>query len=159
MKLETGLITQYKLLFESKPNQYNTIFKCPTFAAFNSESDRLDDSGIFYFEGDQNSDVDSGYSQFHDFKIGSELNDYITNHNSGSGVFDWTIEVGFRSANSNHWMANNNNNEGDKFPHNSTPVIEYQGGAIRTSSANTQGSGYSYDEGKCGKTRIKPPKS
>lgn len=115
--------------------------------AFNSESGRLDDSGIFYFEGDQNSDVDSGYSQVHDFKIGTELNDYITNHNSGSGVFDWTIEVGFRSANANHWMANNNNDEGDKFPYNSTPVIEYQGGAIRTASANTQGAGYSYDEG------------
>ncbi len=115
--------------------------------AFNSHSGRLDDSGIFYFEGDQNSDVDNGYSQVHDFKIGTELNDYITNHNSGSGVFDWTIEVGFRSANANHWMANNNNDEGDKFPYNSTPVIEYQGGAIRTASANTQGAGYSYDEG------------
>ena len=113
--------------------------------AFNSESGRLNDSGIFYFEGDQNSDVDSGYSRVHEWKIGTELNDYITNHNGGSGVFDWTIEVGFRSANANHWMANNNNSEGDKFPYNN--LIEYQGGAIRTATANGTGSGYSYDEG------------
>ena len=119
-------------------------------AATSSESDRLDDSGIFYFEGDQNSDVDGGYlSSVHDFKIGSELNDYITNHNSGSGVFDWTIEVGFRSANTDHWMANNNTNEGQEFMHGggSTPTMEYQGGAIRTAYANTFGAGYSYDEG------------
>ena len=112
--------------------------------AHSSESGRLD-GGIFYFEGDQNSDTDTGYDPVHNFKIGTELNDYITNHNSGSGVFDWTIEVGFRSANANHWMANNNNDEGDKFPYNS--VVEYQGGAIRTASANTLGGSYSYDEG------------
>jgi len=110
----------------------------------NCESGRLN-GGVFYFEGDQNSDSDSGFGEVHTWKIGTELNDYITNHNGGSGVFDWTIEVGFRSANSDHWMANNNTNEGQKFPYNN--LIEYQGGAIRTASANTFGAGYSYDEG------------
>ena len=110
------------------------------------ESGRLADSGIYYFHGDQNSDIDSGFSSVHKWKIGTELNDYITNHNSGSGVFDWTIEVGFRSANADHWMANNNSDEGKKFPYDNGK-IEYQGGAIRTASANGFGAGYSYDEG------------
>ena len=42
-------------------------------------------------------------------------------------------------------MANNNTNEGQKFPYNNN-VIEYQGGAFRTSSANTLGH-FAYDEG------------
>ena len=113
--------------------------------ASSAESGRLDDSGIFYFEGDINSDSDNGWTNVHRWKIGTELNDYITNQNGGSGIFDWTIEVGFRSANADHWMANNTTDEGQKFPFDN--LISTESGVMRTTSANTLGSGYSYDEG------------
>jgi hypothetical protein len=112
--------------------------------ATSSESGRLD-GGVFYFEGDINSDSQNGWTNDHNWKIGTELNDYITNHNSGSGVFDWTIEVGFRSANADHWMANNTSSEGQKWPQNT--LISSESGTVRTTSANTTGSGLSYDEG------------
>ena len=112
--------------------------------ASSAESGRLD-GGVFYFEGDINSDSDNGWTNVHRWKIGTELNDYITNQNGGSGIFDWTIEVGFRSANADHWMANNTTNEGQKFPFDN--LISTESGVMRTTSANTLGSGYSYAEG------------
>ena len=112
--------------------------------AHSSESGRLD-GGVFYFEGDINSDSSNGWTNDHNWKIGTELNDYITNHNGGSGIFDWTIEVGFRSANADHWMANNTSSEGQKWPQNN--LISSESGTVRTTSANTTGAGFSYDEG------------
>ena len=112
----------------------------------NYKSDRLDESGIFYFKGQLSADGDSGWYHGHNWKIGTELNDYITNQNGGSGVFDWTIEVGFKSSNTDHWMVNANADEGSKFP--SDNLISTESGVMRTTSANTFGGQYSYPEGE-----------
>ena len=42
-------------------------------------------------------------------------------------------------------MANNTSSEGQKWP--STTLISSESGTVRTTSANTTGAGYSYDEG------------
>lgn len=112
----------------------------------NYKSDRLEEGGIFYFKGHLSGDGDTGWSAGHNWKIGTELNDYITNQNGGSGVFDWTIEVGFKSSNTDHWMVNANADEGQKFP--SDNLISTESGLMRTASANTFGSPYSYPEGE-----------
>ena len=104
-----------------------------------------DEGGIFYFKSNYTADSESyGWSNGHRWGIGTELNDYIANQNGGSGIFDWTIEVGFKSSNTDHWMVNSTTNEGQKFPYNT--IIEYEGGLIRTASANTT-SGREYTEG------------
>ena len=120
----------------------NTVSNSVPVISNGTKAERLQDNGIYYLLGNQNSDneFDKGIT----WRIGSELNDYITNQNGGSGIFDWTIEVGFRSANVDHWNYANTQLEGEKFPYNN--VIEYQGGVFRTSSANTSGN-FAYDEG------------
>jgi len=101
-------------------------------------------TGVYYFEADPAADGQSGYGYGYTWDIGSELDDFINNHNGGNSVFDWTIEVGFKAPNPYHWMQSDsygtsgaNVNEGARFDFDSgSDSITFADGIIKAGEAN-----------------------